>query len=191
MNTRSLVLILLGVLCCSEVFAGIFKCVNEKGETVFQQRPCAKDSKVSEELKIKSATNRGPVALNSKNKKNYELALNRNSMVVTARECNKRNSSYREEVQQASDRLYEIRKTEIDAGNEILQRGFKGLSPSEIASLRSEGEKKLLSKLSKMSKKELDRFCSSQARKARSIAAAAKNRSSGYVEGDLDPEGND
>ena len=190
MIARYSILILLSAICV-DVYGGIFKCVNEKGETIFQQRPCDKNSKTSEQLNIDSRIKSGPAVLNRKNKENYNLALHSNSMVVTARECKKRNSSYSEEVQQASDRLSEIRKSEIEAGNEVLQRGFPGFPPSEMATLRSEGKRKLLAKLSKMSRKEVDRFCGSQARKARNLAAITKNRSSGYKEGDIDPEGND
>jgi hypothetical protein len=176
---------------CIDVYGGIFKCANDKGEITFQQRPCDKSSKTSEQLNIETTNKSGPVELNSKNKKLYKLAHYSDSIRVTAIECKKRTSSYSEEVQQASDRLFEIRKSEVEAGNEVLQRGFPGLPPNEIASLRSEGKRKLLAKFSKMSRKELNKFCGSQARKARSIAAMTTNRSSGYMEGDIDPEGND
>ena len=190
MRFKYYIVILLSVFCL-DVYGGIFKCIDDKGKTIYQQRPCDKDSEVSEQMSIQTQSSSGPVALNSKNKKSYELALHSNSMVVIAKECRVRNSSYTEEVQQASDRLYEIRKSEIEAGKEVLRRGFPGLPPSEMASLRNKGKRKLQTKLSKMSKEELDRFCGSQARKARSLAAATRKRSSGYKEGDIDPEGND
>ncbi len=37
----------------------------------------------------------------------------------------------------------------------------------------------------------LDRLCDSQARGLRQAAGATNNLRSGYVEGDIDPEGND
>jgi len=42
-----------------------------------------------------------------------------------------------------------------------------------------------------MNKKKLDKLCNAHASKLRSIAGQVANRSSGYQEGDLDPEGND
>mgnify|MGYP000339049894 CR=1 FL=1 len=190
MNSRSALLILMCFLCMNS-YGGIYKCVNNNGKMSFQQKPCDINSEKSEEINIDPQTKGGPVKLTKENKKQYSIALQSHSMEVTARECRARNSSYADEVQQASDRLYQIRKIEIDAGKEILRRGFVGLSASEIASSRNEGKRNLRSKLAKMSKKELDRFCDSQARKARNLAASASKRSSGYLEGDIDPEGND
>ena len=190
MNTKYLIFILLSATCVN-VHAGIFKCVNEKNETIYQQQPCNVNDKVSEELNINSKNSSGPVEMTSENERLYKLAHYSDAVKFSASECNRRNSSYSQEIQQAADRLFEIRKSEVEAGNEILKRGFKGLPPSEIASLRSKGKRELIAKMSKMSKEELDRYCDSQARRARGIAAMAKNRDSGYVEGDLDPEGND
>ena len=189
-NAKFLIFILLSATCVN-VHAGIFKCVNEKNETIYQQQPCNVNDKVSEELNINSENNSGPVEMTSENKRLYKLAHYSDVAKFTASECNRRNSSYSQEIQQAADRLFEIRKSEVEAGNEILNRGFKGLPPSEIASLRSKGKRELIAKMSKMSMDELDRHCDSQARRARGVAAMSKNRDSGYVEGDLDPEGND
>lgn len=176
---------------CIDVYGGIYKCSDEKGQVTFQQRPCDKASKTSEQINIDTTKNHGPVELNSRNKKLLTLAKYSDSIRVTAIECKKRNSSFSEEVQQASDRLFEIRKSEIEEGIEVLNRGFHELPPNEIAALRSEGKRKHILKLSKMSKEELDIFCDTQARRARSVAAMSTNRSSGYMEGDIDPEGND
>jgi len=165
MITRYSLLIFLSAISL-DVYGGIFKCVNEKGEITFQQQPCDKSSKTSEQLNIDTTNKSGPVELNSENKELYTLAHYSDSVRITTLECKKRNSSFSEEVQQASDRLFEIRKSEIEEGNEVLQRGFPGLPPSEIAALRSEGKRKHLAKLSKMSRDELDKFCDSQARRA-------------------------
>ncbi len=179
------------VLCSTMAQAAVYKCVDHNGKTVYQGLPCAQSSQSGEKLKIANSNGGGPAEMNKQNKKYFDLALYSDSMIFTARECRARDSSYADEAQQASDRLYAIRKTEIEAGRKIFKQGFTGFSASEIAMQRAEAKQKYRHKLSVMSLDELDDFCSNQARKARNIAARAPYRSSGYEEGDLDPEGND
>ncbi|MFO6425068.1 DUF4124 domain-containing protein [Motilimonas sp. KMU-193] len=169
----------------------VYKCVDHNGKTVYQGLPCEQNSQSEEKLKIVNNTGSGPAAMNKQNKRYFDLALYSDSMVFTAEQCRARNSSYADEVEQASRRLDAIRKTEIEAGKRIMKQGFEGFSAHQITVQRIEAKHKYRHKLSVMSPDELDDFCSNQARKARNLAANAPYRSSGYEEGDLDPEGND
>jgi hypothetical protein len=167
------ILVVLSIIC-ADSHSSIYKCVNDAGAVSFQQMPCDDSSKTSEQLEIDSGIKGGPAVFNSKNEKLFKLAHYSRSIKFTALQCKQGNSSYTAEVKQAADRLYEIRKEEIEIGNKLSQRGFPNLSSSEISSLISEGKRKQIWKVSKMSRKELDRHCDTQARRARGIASMAK-----------------
>lgn len=171
--------------------AALYKCISEDGKVSFQSLPCEGVVNETEKIKVDVVRPTKPYRLTKENTRKAMLATYDDSMRFTASECKRRGSSYASEALNASTRLYEIRKDEIDEGRKILQRGIGNISPSENQRLRAKGKREHIIKLSRMTKAELDSFCSVQSKRARLLAAGAKNRSSGYMEGDIDPEGND
>ena len=105
--------------------------------------------------------------------------------------CVRRGSPGATGFKQAHTRFFEIAEKNIEAGRQIARRGFKGLPAAEIRDVHRTAQSKSRRKLYAMRGDELDGLCDLTAGKLRRLAGQVKNRFSGYVEGDLDPEGND
>lgn len=171
----------------------VYKCVDNDGNTTFQGLPCADDGITSIEKIDVSTPNSSeqPQKITSEDKKPLRYFFLYDNMKLSVNTCVNRGSSYASEIKQAHDRFYQIGKREIEKGRQLFNRGFIGLSAQEMYERQRKAIANGKLKLNKMTLEDLNPLCDAQARKLREYAGQIPNRSSGYVEGDLDPEGND
>ena len=172
-------------------WSGLFKCTNDKGHVTYQQTPCADEAKNEAEIAVTASTAKKPFPTTEENKKYFRYYTIHTNQKVIVDACAARNSPYAEDIAQAHQRFYEIGEENVERGREIAETGLQGLPASEIRQIQRESKAEKKIELRQMSMDKLNRLCSSHARKLRSLAAQIPNRSSGYEEGDLDPEGND
>ncbi len=170
---------------------GMYKCTDTNGKISYQQTPCAGETKSDSQIEVNTRTASRPFPHSGKNKnllRYYTIHVNQ-KVIVDA--CVRRKSSYADDISQAHQRFFEIAEENIAKGQEIAETGLVGLPTSEIRSIQRKAHADKKIELRGMDKKKLDRLCSSHAGKLRRLASQVPNRSSGYEEGDLDPEGND
>lgn len=179
------------LLVASPSWAGTYKCTDANGQIGYQQTPCAKTKSSTSQVEVKTRAPTRPFAQTKKNKKllAYYTIYENQKVIVNA--CVNQKSSYAGDISQAHQRYSEIAEENITKGREIFERGLVGLPSSEMRSIQRKAKSEKNIELRALKKKKLDRLCSSHAGKLRRIAGQVTNRTVGYQEGDLDPEGND
>jgi len=183
--------IVLSLFFTSSAWSAMYKCTNTNGGVAYQEKPCEDENSDSTEIQLKTNIPKKPARITSENKKLFSYFTSYENLKVTVQECANKKSAYAEEITQAHQRYYDIAKDNIEAGREIFKRGFKGLPSSELRSIQQQAKADKKIEFQSMNIEKLNNLCDSQASKLRSLSGRVKNRSSGYQEGDLDPEGND
>ena len=168
----------------------VHKCIAEDGKVSFQDRPCDEDS-VSQDFEIKQNQSHPPFKISPENKRKYKLYTVYANQKINVDTCVQRKTDYAHDIKFAYERYYEIGKEELEEGKAIFNAGFEGLPGSEIRDIQSKALEKRELELANMSQDSLNTMCREHASKLRRLALQFKKRSSGYAEGDLDPEGND
>ena len=192
MKTRiTLPLLLLLLSASGPSWSGMYKCTDANGQVGYQQTPCPVEQSNSTEIEVNTKAPTKPFPQSRKNKKllAYYTVFTNQKVIVDA--CVSKKSSYADEIAQAHQRYSEIAEENIALGREIFERGLVGLPASEMRSIQRKATAEKKVELRGLNKNKLNRLCSSHAGKLRRLAGQVSNRSSGYQEGDLDPEGND
>ena len=190
-NTAWSLVLLSLLMATASAEAKMYKCTDANGRVSYQEKPCSKTAGSASEVKIRSTAPLKPAPRSSTNKRVFRYYTTYTNQKVIVDACVGRGTPSGAEIKQAHTRFLEIARENIEAGQRIAERGFYGLPAAEIRSIAQKAQNEKRRELREMSPRQLDRLCDSHAGKLRRLSAQVRNRSSGYEEGDLDPEGND
>lgn len=166
----------------------IYKCETETGEIYYQGSPCG-----NQQLKVIKNTVPHELdkrLLSSTDRYAFDAYVLYEQSISAARICSANGVRSASELNQRLDRYKDIAQTYIDNGIMLSEKGTEAVS-SQTLTQYLQRKIKSSAELASFSKDKIDRACGMVANKLAIAASQVPNRSSGYFEGDLDPEGND
>jgi hypothetical protein len=161
-------------------WASMYKCVDSKGRTSYQGSPCAEQADATSQVKVINKAPGAPVEgtpLNRRYLAQYTAYL---AQQVLIEACVDENSPYADALAAAHQRYYEYAREDLERGREILERGFRDFSSSEMRIVQQEAREEKKVDLGKMSKGDLNQVCGAEAGKFQRLVSGKPDKPAGY-----------
>ncbi len=177
------------VLSGSSWAGSIYKCEDADGRVSFQSQPCGEDQQTTMKRSVAPTLDKGLLSREERYQLDtYVLYMQASALLPRCKVWLGKDAgglTFRHR------RYGEISKTNVDAGRALARDGTEKVAGASIRRFVAAKRRAANALPGNLNQREAHYLCSSIANKLAVAAAGVHNRSSGYEEGDLDPEGND
>ncbi len=158
----------------------MYKCIDAQGRTTYQGSPCAGQDKSNSQLQVKVSVTRAPLDGTPRNRLDLAQYTAYQAQKVVVEACINGNSPFADQISSAHDNYYEFARESIERGKEVLERGFKDFSSSEMRAVQREAREEQKIELRTMTQMDFNHACSEQVGKFRRMVSGNFNKPTGY-----------